>query len=131
MSTTLTIRDESTSGETTHELTLDFLTERITVRELIRSRVFQEVKDYNAKQADTFHGLVQPSEAEKTLNGYRMKKWRMIDWEKQFDAAVAAFEKSQILVLVNDTQVDDIGAEIEVATDTLITFLRLTPLVGG
>ena len=45
MSVTLTIRDENTAGDTTHTLTLDFLTERITVRELIRSRVYQEVKD--------------------------------------------------------------------------------------
>lgn len=58
MVSTLTICDETTSGETTNELTLDFLTEHITVRELIRSRVYQEVKDYNAQKCEFFRGLV-------------------------------------------------------------------------
>src|SRR5437870_3899414 len=49
MAATLTIRDESAGGKTLHELTLDILTERITVRELIRSRVYQEVQDFNRK----------------------------------------------------------------------------------
>jgi hypothetical protein len=42
---TITVRDETAAGRAEGELTLDFLTERVTVRELIRSRVFQEVKD--------------------------------------------------------------------------------------
>lgn len=129
---TLTIRDEEMTGQTLNEFSLDFLTERITVRELIRSRVYQEVKDHNAKQNQTeFHGLVQPSDAERTLNGFRLKKPRQIDWKAQFEKALDAFEKSQILILVNDRQVDSLEEEIEVATDTSISFLRLTLLVGG
>lgn len=128
---TLTIRDESTSGEAIHELTLDCLTERMTVRELIRSRVFQEVKDYNAKQMDTYHGLVQPTDAEQQVNGFRMKKGRQIDWNQQYAAAISAFERSQVLMLVNDRQLDDLEDKIEVAPGTCVTFLRLVPLVGG
>jgi len=41
MPTTLVVRDETTGGQTTNELSLEFLTERIDVRELIRSRVYQ------------------------------------------------------------------------------------------
>jgi hypothetical protein len=44
---TITIQDQTTTGKTTGELTLDVLTERLTVRELIRSRVYQEVQDFN------------------------------------------------------------------------------------
>jgi hypothetical protein len=49
MSTTLTIRDETTFnlGGDDEEFTLDVLTERITIRELIRTRVYREVHDYN------------------------------------------------------------------------------------
>lgn len=131
MPTTLTIRDESTSGDITNELTLDILTERITVRELIRSRVYQEVKDYNVDQSDTYRGLVRPTEAEHTLNGYRMKKKRTIDWQQQFDSAIEAFEKNQILILIDEKQVDHLNEAFDVATDTSIAFLQLTPLVGG
>ena len=50
MSATLTIRDETLAGQTVNEWSLDFLTERVSVRELIRGRVYQEVQDYNLKQ---------------------------------------------------------------------------------
>src|SRR5437764_14177437 len=45
---TITVRDETFPGRRAAELTLEFLTERVTVRELIRSRVYQEVTEYNA-----------------------------------------------------------------------------------
>jgi hypothetical protein len=132
MSMTLTIRDEEMNGETLNEFALDFLTEQITVRELIRSRVYQEVKDHNTKQNQTnFRGLVQPTDAERTLNGYRLKQPRQIEWKAQFEKAVEAFEKSQILILVNGRQLDSLEDEIEVGPETTVTFLRLTLLVGG
>ena len=46
---TLTIRDEAAAGRTTGETAVEFLTERVTVRELIRSRVHQEVADHNRR----------------------------------------------------------------------------------
>lgn len=131
MSATLTIRDETTAGETLNEFSLDFLTERISVRELIRSRVFQEVKDYNARRPDLFRGLVQPTDAEATLNGFKLRKPRQIDWQQQFDKALEAFEAGQVLILVDDKQVDSLDEEIEIRPETRVTFLRLALLVGG
>ena len=132
MSMTLTIRDEEMNGETVNEFALDCITEQITVRELIRSRVYQEVKDHNTKQNQTnFRGLVQPTDAERTLNGYRLKQPRQIEWKAQFEKAVEAFEKSQILILVNGRQLDSLEDEIVVGPETKVTFLRLTLLVGG
>jgi hypothetical protein len=131
MSATLTIRDETTAGETLNEFSLDFLKERISVRELIRSRVFQEVKDYNAHRPAVFRGLVQPTDAEATLNGFKLRKPRQIDWQQQFDKAVDAFEASQVLILVDDKQVDALDEEIEIRPETRVTFLRLALLVGG
>ena len=58
--TLLNIRDETLSGESLHEWSLEVMTERITVRELIRSRVYQEVQDHNLKQGPIFRGLVGP-----------------------------------------------------------------------
>jgi hypothetical protein len=69
MSTTLTIRDTTLSGETLNEWSLDFLSERITVKELIRSRVYQEVQDHNRRRPERFQGLIQPAEDERALNG--------------------------------------------------------------
>ncbi|TWU09149.1 hypothetical protein CA54_43890 [Symmachiella macrocystis] len=132
MTQTITIRDEELGGGAVNEFSLDCLTEHITVRELIRSRVFQEVKDHNAKQYQTeFNGLVQPTDSERTLNGFQMKKRRQIDWKKQFEQALEGFERNQILILVDDRQTESLEEEIEVGPQTVVTFLRLTLLVGG
>jgi len=65
----LCIRDETPSGQSLHELSLEFLSERITVRELIRERVHHEVKEFNLRQGEcVFRGLVQPTNAERVLN---------------------------------------------------------------
>ena len=131
MANRLNITDASTLGENSPVFVLELLTERITVRELIRSRVYQEVKDYNAKQPEYFRGLVQPTEAEQTLNGYRLKKRRQISWETQFEQALKAFQTNGFIVLVDDEQVDDLEQEIEVLPETQVTFLKLVALVGG
>jgi hypothetical protein len=131
MATTLTVRDESSAGQTLHEFALEVLSERLSVRELIRSRVYQEVQDYNLRQPQVYRGLVQPTDAERTLNGFEMKKPRQIDWKQQFDKAIEAFEANQILILVDDRQVDCLDEEIVIGPRTRVSFLRLTMLVGG
>ena len=131
MSVTLTIRDENMTGETLHETLLEFPQETITVRELIRSRVYQEVQDHNVQTPETFRGLIQPTESEQTLNGFRMKKKRQIDWKPQFEKAIEAFERTQILILVDDRQVESADETITLTPSTNIAFLRMTLLVGG
>jgi hypothetical protein len=131
MPATLTIRDESLTGAPSREWMLEVLTERLTVRELIRSRVYQEVQDHNLRQGEVFRGLVQPADAEKVLNGWKVARGRQIDWKPQFERAVEAFEKGQILVLINDHQAAALDEEFDVGPDTTVTFLRLTLLVGG
>jgi hypothetical protein len=127
----LKIFDTTTLGDTGPVFVLDFLTERITVRELIRSRVYQEVKDYNTRQPEYFRSLVQPTDAEQTLNGYKLRKPRQIDWEKQFEQAIAAFQRNGFIILVDDEQVTELEQEIIIQPETAVTFLKLVPLVGG
>src|SRR5213078_5158357 len=98
----ITIHDETASGQKTNTFTLDCLTERMTVRELIRARIYQEVQDYNLKEPEYFRGLVEPTDAERVLNGYRLKANRKIDWEEQFTRALEAFERNGFFVLVGD-----------------------------
>jgi hypothetical protein len=131
MSVTLTIYDETLSGEKTPRLTLDLAVQRITVRDLIRDRVYQEVRDYNQSQPEYFRGLVQPTDSEQVLNGYKMPKQRSIDWEKQYEKAIQAFQNNGFIILVNDCQVEDLEEEIELTEELPISFLRLIPLVGG
>lgn len=131
MSGTLTIRDESLSGDPLREWELELAAEKISVRELIRSRVYQEVQDYNVKHGQVYHGLVQPEDAEKTLNGWKLTKPRLLDWKKQFERALEGFESNRILILINERQAESLDEEFTIASGTSVTFLRLTPLVGG
>jgi hypothetical protein len=134
MSTTLKIRDETTfslGGDDDRGFTLDVPTERITVLELISARVHREVREYNLSQPEYFRGLVQPTDAERSLNGFKMRKGRTIDPQLQFELAKRAFHSNGFILLVDDRQVDELEDEIEIRPDTTITFLKLVPLVGG
>jgi hypothetical protein len=131
LAATLTIHDESATGETLLELTLNVSAERITVGDLIRQRVWHEVEEYNRHKPDTFRGLVQPTDSERTLNGYRLKQPRAIDATTQLAKAIDAFQGNQIIMLVDDRQVESLDEEITLLPNTRVSFLRLTPLVGG
>src|SRR5262245_60325487 len=103
----MTIRDETAAGRAVGSMVLD-APGTVTVRDLIRLRVREEVARYNAQPSDRFYGLVRPTEAEEGLNGYRMRGRTRIDWEKQADAAVTAFTRNGFFVLIGDRQVEDL-----------------------
>jgi hypothetical protein len=131
--TAISVRDETFPGRQAAELTLEFLTERVTLREVIRARVYQEVTEYNAARAlaPGRHRLIEPTAAERLLNGVPTSSPKRIDWEPQFERALQAFRHNGFLLLVDDQQCDDLDAEIELRADTRVTFLRLVPLAGG
>ena len=131
MPTTLTIHDETSSGQKTRSFTLECLIERMTVRELIRARIYQEVQDYNTRQPEYFRGLVEPTQAERTLHGYRLRERRKLDWQEQFQCAVEVFERNGFFVLVGNRQAESLDEEFDVKVDTEVSFVQLVPLVGG
>jgi hypothetical protein len=127
----LTITDRTAVGKIIGEMNISLKTNRVTVKEIIEARVVAEVKSYNAKLPEYFNGLVQPTDAEKTLNGYKMKKRKKVDPEKQVYVALDAFQKNGYFVLVDNFQADSLEQEIMITPQTQISFLKLTPLVGG
>ena len=127
----VTFVDETTAGERGAGWELEVAEERLTVGELIRRRVFQEVAEYNARTPRVFQGLVQPEDAERVLNGYALRTPRRIDPEAQTGLALRAFAGNGFLVLVGDRQTTDVAEEIELPLGTEVTFLKLVPLVGG
>lgn len=133
MVTSITIRDELPFGEVVHEIQLELKVadERLSLRDLIKNRVFEEVQLYNLSLPTHFKGLVQPTDTEASLNGYRMREPRKIKWETQFEQALAAFEHNGFMVIVDDQQVDDLDEMIQIRPNTQVSFLKLVPLVGG
>lgn len=125
---TVLVRDETFGGHAPREWSLELPAERTTVRELIRSRVYQEVQDYNLGQKSEFLGLVQP---EGLHPAGKRRASREIDWKSQFELALRAFRENQLLLLVDDRQVESLDQVVEIGLSTRITFLRLVLLVGG
>ena len=129
---TITIFDESTAGKATASFILELDTRRLTARDLIRQRVRQEVAKFNAKQLPgIFQGLIQPTDTETELNGYRLRKFRTLDWERQFEAAIKSFEANGFFMLVDGKQVETLEEELELHSTSKVQFIKLVPLVGG
>jgi len=128
---TITIKDEDFAGKLIRELNLDFSSETVTVKEIITKRVKQEVEAYNQKLPEYFNGLIEPSEAERTINGFKLKPRKLIDIEKQVYIALDAFQKNGYFLLVDNVQAESLDQPVVLSQDTVISFVKLTPLVGG
>jgi hypothetical protein len=128
---TVTFRDETATGGPIAAFDVGGLPRRATVRELIRVRVREEVARYNAEPGPRFHGLVRPTQAEVELNGYRLAKPRVLDWEAQADIAERAFQANGFFVLLGDRQVESLDEIVDLEADASLVFIKLVPLAGG
>ena len=131
MPMTIQIWDETIPGRRSPAEAVTLQQAETTARDLIRSRVQQEVGSYNQSLPEVFHGLVQPEESELTLNGFRMREKRPLDWEAQYRRACSSFERNGFLLLVDGRQVSDLDERIELRQESEIQFVKLVPLVGG
>ena len=131
MSVTINIKDETAGGDVYHQIPVSFSSELVSVKEIIRSRVYADVDAYNQRMPEYFQGLVQPGEAEWVLNGYRMKERRKVDPEKQYVIALDAFSNNGYFLLIDNIQAEDPEQLVVINAQTEISFIKLTPLVGG
>jgi hypothetical protein len=130
MAATLAIRDEIPGGGISDEWSLEFLSDVITVRELIRERVYQEASDYDNRQhgIGIYRGLVPPKGLKAPTPSARSQ---LIDWNEQYEKAVEAFESNQVLILIDDHQAESLDQSFKIGPGTLVTFVRLNLLMGG
>jgi hypothetical protein len=127
----LNLKDETFSGKVMQEISVSFQSEFVTIKEIIEARVRQEVNAYNNKQPEYYNGLIEPSEAEKTINGYRLRNKQQIDAEQQIYVALDAFQKNGFFVLVDNQQCTSLEQQVKLSDATHVSFIKLTPLVGG
>lgn len=131
MTITVRIKDQSGAGRVRATTTLSGISSRVTLRDLVRTRVREEVARYNAAPEPVFAGLVMPEGARPVPQGFQMPTARRIDWEHQADRAVEAFQRNGFFVLVDDRQVTELDEELDLTPDSDIRFVRLVQLVGG
>ncbi len=127
----LLIRDENALGNVYNELKLSFDKVQVSVRDIITERVYQEVQRYNKKAADYKYALVQPKEDEVRLNRLAQKTKRLVNAEKQVEIALKAFENNGFFLLVDEKQAEELEDVVTITETTIISFIKLTPLVGG
>ncbi len=128
---TATFRDETATGKSLHSFDVPDVPDSITVRELVRLRVREEVARYNAAPSAHFGGLVRPEEADPDGSGYRLKRPRRLDWTTQAEVACRAFERNGFFVLVADRQVESLDEVVDLTAASDVAFVKLVPLVGG
>lgn len=131
MPSTITIFDESAPGKTQATFILELDVRKLTLRELIRQRVREEVARFNAARGEVFQGLIEPTESERVLNGYKLKKFRTLDWQRQFQTALDSFTANGFFVLVDGEQIEELDEPLELGKTAEVRFIKLMPLVGG
>ncbi len=131
MPVTIHVWDEVVPGPRSEAKWVTVLEAETTAREIIRSRVRQEVECHNQSLPEVFCGLVQPEESERILNGFRMRVKRPLDWEAQFERACSSFKRNGFLLIVDGRQATDLDERIEVRAESEVQFVKLVPLVGG
>ncbi len=133
----VTFRDESIPRSEVIESILQIRSMQLTARDLIAERVRAECD----KRPVTDVGphapqRIERSAKEKALNG-KVKPHVLIsansdDFQlQQIEIALTAFERNGLILLVDGTQIEDLDAVVQLNSSTVVTFLKLTPLVGG
>ncbi len=125
------VRDENMAGKVSNEFTLEVQAQDISLRDMIKLRIYHEVAEHNQKTPEYFNGLVQPTDAEKILNGFKLREKRQIDAEKQYYLALDFFQKNGFFVLIDNQQYTDLDELIPLKQTSTISFIKLTPLIGG
>ncbi|RPD42108.1 hypothetical protein [Chitinophaga barathri] len=131
MPVTLTMTDESAGGKVLRELEISFASELTTISDIITTRVRAEVEAYNNKMPEYFNGLIQPGDAERTINGFKIKAHKKVDASQQCATALDAYTKNGFFVLVDNIQSTSLDQMVLINENTRISFIKLTPLVGG
>jgi len=102
------VQDQASTGEIVGGVELEDIPAAITVRDLIRTRVRDEVARHNADAGA-----------------------RRVDWQAQADRTVEAFTGNGFFVLVDDRQATELDQELALTPDSDIRFVRLVQLAGG
>lgn len=123
--------------------------DRITVEKLIRRTVEEQINDLllsnrmdiaQARRALNRQYLTQAEINEQLENDgavhppHHKEKYSMqlrFDIEAEVARALGGFEQGAYTIMVNGGQMERLDEEIVITLSSKITFLRLTPLVGG
>ncbi|HVF97507.1 MAG TPA: hypothetical protein VM871_09310 [Flavisolibacter sp.] len=125
------VTDETAGGKVVRAARLEFAESLVTVAGIIERRVSEEVARHNRERGENFFGLVQPLEVERKLNQPRSSAFRFVDAEKQITAAKEAFNRNGFFLLIDNLQAESLEQTFLLHPESTVSFVKLTPLVGG
>jgi hypothetical protein len=122
-------------------MALRLASERVSARDIIRSRVSAEVEEMNARKLSQSEGpaqarsyLVEPASPEAMLNAVGSNARRRaepLDVEAEVKRTLAAFSRRRFIMLLDDRQIDNLDETVGLRPDSEAVFVHLTPLKGG
>lgn len=124
---TITLQDASLQGQQQSPWQMNIFEEQSTLREILRSRIYQEVSEYNAQKRSQSLCLITLM----PVGRPQADAAPPVDWQIHYKRAVEAFKKKRYLVLINGRQMTKLDAPVHLTDQTTITFLKLIPLIGG
>jgi hypothetical protein len=131
---TVQCRDEMGDGEWLMEYKLPVDEDRTTVGEFIRARVVHETGVHNSEldRGRTFRGLVyEPPAVTSELNGWagRKREGKAVDAEVMVQIALEAYERGDLMLVVDDEQAGEIDAELVLGDASVAVFRKRVPLI--
>lgn len=108
------VQEETASGRALYKTALEFFTERITVRDVVREYARQEVLRRNRSSGTGPETAREP-----------------VAVEKQIQNAIDGFDRHSYFLLIDQRQAESLDEELWLGPETQIRFVRLTPLIGG
>ena len=108
-----------------------------TLKELITECVRSEVERFNESWEETsLLPFLSPQEIGEQAQGGKItfgekENRTLADLDTALDTALLAFTDGLFTVFINDEEVKSLDAPLTIEADTVITFIRLTFLVGG
>lgn len=123
---------------------IDLLNEHLTVRELITQTVEEQVRDLlihrkldneKARQILQRQYLTEEEIQKQATSGVvkqpSKKPHSYIDSAVQVNKAILAFDNGTFMIVVDGRQLEDLDEMIALSPSSKVTFVRMTPLVGG
>lgn len=121
----LVVEDRSTAGHVLGGARMADLPDRLTLRELLVSRVRHEVADHNADPGTVFAGLVQPEDSIAHSDGAHLDRPRRLDPDVQVRALLEAVRAGVVSFELDGRRLESLDAEIRPErADRLVVHLR-------
>ena len=126
----LHITDVAPGGYRLSGATVEDLPERATLRQILTQRLQAEVATYNRERGPKFQGLVQPADAVRYSDGFKMASPRTLDDAQLFAAVEEAVKAGMVTFRFAQRTFADLDEELDLGEDDQLTIVMRRPIIA-